>query len=541
MFPTEMLRQLTVSALCVCLIACEKESQADRATREGILIMGNANDPKSLDLQVVTGVLDSNVMRALFEGLIQFHPSDDLATPTGSALEVTPDETCTVWTVKLRQDAKWSDGHEVTAEDYAFAYERILTPDLAAKYAEMLYFVKGAEAFNKGETKDFSSVGLNIIDKWTFTITLRGPTPYFRQLLKHYTWYPVPKHVVLKHGTIGQIGNPWSKPANHVGNGPFRIKSYRRTDHIEVERNPYYWNARNVSLNGIRFLPINNPYTEARMFRDGQIHVTYTAPAEVVDMMKKNHPSVLRQEPYFGTDLFRFNTTRKPMDDIKVRRALSMTLDRQALCENVYRGYVPPYGLTPPTRDYQPPADVKFDIAEAKKLFAEAGFPDGKGFPRLKLLVSSREAAATIGAATQAMWRQHLGVEIEIEHKEWTAYLVAMQSLDFDICSGGWIGDYIDPLTFLEMWSPGNGNNNTGWVSQPFADKLAESFQLTDPSERYAKLKQAEQILLAEAPMAPVAWRSKNYLIHPSVKGWNPLLLDCHPYTSVRLVPRKKD
>lgn len=541
MFLKVMLRQLTALSLFLCLAACEKESQVDQATREGILIMGNANDPKSLDLQVVTGVLDSNIMRALFEGLIQFHPSEDLATPTGSALEVTPDETCTVWTVKLRQDAKWSDGQEVTAEDYAFAYERILTPDLAAKYAEMLYFVKGAEAFNKGETTDFSTVGIKKIDKWTFTMTLRGPTPYFRELLKHYTWYPVPKHAILKYGTIGQIGNPWSKSENHVGNGPFRIKSYRRNDHIEVERNPYYWNEKNVALNGIRFLPITNSYTEARMFRDGQIHVTYTAPVEVVDMMKKNNSPVLRQEPYFGTDLFRFNTTRKPMDDVKVRRALSMTLDREALCKNVFRGYHTPYGLTPPTLGYQPPHDVKFDPVEAKKLFVEAGFPDGKGFPRLKLLVSSREAAATTGAAVQAMWREHLGVEIEIENKEWTAYLVAMQSLDFDICAGGWIGDFIDPLTFLEMWSPGNGNNNTGWFSQPFADKLAESFQLTDPAERYSKLKQAEQILLAEAPIAPVAWRSKNYLIHPSVQGWDPLLLDCHPYTSVRLVPQEKD
>ncbi|MES2980941.1 MAG: peptide ABC transporter substrate-binding protein [Verrucomicrobiota bacterium] len=539
MFPAEMLRQLTFSALCLCLVSCEKESQIDQANREGILILGNANDPKSLDPQVVTGVLDSNVMRALFEGLIQFHPSEDLATPLGSALEVTPDETATIWTVKLRPDAKWSDGREVTSEDYAFAYQRILTPDLAAKYAEMLYFVDGAEAFNKGETKDFSTVGIEIIDSHNFKIKLRGPTPYFREVLKHYTWGPVPKHAVTKHGEIGTIGNPWSKVKNHVSNGPFRLKSYRRNHHIEVEQNPYYWNAKNVSLKGIRFLPISNSFTEARMFRDGQLHVTYSAPKEVVDLMKKTDPSVLRQEPYFGTDILRFNTTRKPMDDVRVRRALSMTLDRDALCKNVYSGYNPTFGLTPPTDGYQPPRGVKFDPTEAKKLFAEAGFPDGKGFPTLKLLVSSREAAATIGAATQAMWREHLGVEIEIENKEWTAYLVAMQSLDFDMVSGGWIGDYIDPLTFLEMWTPGNGNNNTGWVSQPYLDKLNESLKVTDPTERYIFLKQAEEILLADAPMAPVAWRSKNYLIHPSVKGWDPVLLDCHPYTNVRLVPQK--
>lgn len=503
--------------------------------------MGNANDPKSLDPQVVTGVLDSNVMRALFEGLIQFHPSDDLATPLGSALEVTPDETYTIWTVKLRPDAKWSDGEPVTSEDYAFAYKRILTPDLAAKYAEMLYFLKGAEAYNKGQTEDFSTVGMEVIDPYTFKLNLRGPTPYFKELLKHYTWYPVPKHAILKHGEIGTIGNPWSKVKNHVSNGPFRLKSYRRNDHIEVERNPHYWNAANVSLKGIRFLPVTNAFTEARMFRDGQIHVTYTAPKEVVDLMKKTDPSVLRQEPYFGTDILRFNNKRKPMDDVRVRRALSMTLDRDALCSNIYSGYKPAYGLTPPTSGYQPPNMLKFDPAEAKRLFAEAGFPNGKGFPRLKLLVSSREAAATIGAATQAMWREHLGVEIEIENKEWTAYLVAMQSLDFDLVAGGWIGDYIDPLTFLEIFSPGNSHNNTGWVSQPFMDKLNLSMQVTDPAERYSLLKQAEEILLADAPMAPVAWRSKNYLLHPSVKGWDPVLLDCHPYTNVSLVPQKKD
>lgn len=541
MLSAVMLRQLTFSALCLCLVACQKESQVDKATREGILIMGNSNDPKSLDPQVVTGVLESNIMRALFEGLVQFHPTEDLATPMGGALEVTPDETFTIWTVKLRPDAKWSDGEPVTAEDYAFAYERILTPDLTAKYAEMLYFLEGAIDYNLGKTNDFSSVGIKVINPHEFVLKLRGPTPYFGELLKHYTWYPVPKHVVLKHGKMGMIGNPWSKVGNHVSNGPFRLKSYRRNDHIEVERNPYYWDAKNVSLNGIRFLPISNPYTEARMFRDGQLHVTYTAPAEVVDLMKKTNPSALRQEPYFSTDILRFNTTRKPMDDVRVRRALSMTMDRDALCDNVFRGFKSPYGLSPPTDSYQPPRIVRFDPTEAKKLLAEAGYPDGKGFPKLKLLVSSKEAASTTGAAIQAMFREHLGIEIEIENKEWSAYLTAMQSLDFDMVSGGWSGDYIDPLTFLEIFTPASNHNNTGWVSQPFLDKINLSLQVSDPAERFSILKQAEEILLTDAPIAPIAWRSKNYLIHPSVQGWDPLLLDCHPYTNVSLVPQKKD
>tara|TARA_B110000037_G_scaffold161873_1_gene182839 strand:+ start:28960 stop:30525 length:1566 start_codon:yes stop_codon:yes gene_type:complete len=520
------------------LISCQKESQVDRATKDGILLLANSSDPKSFDPQVVTGVLESNINRALFEGLIAFHPTEDLAAPGGVALEVVPDETFTVWTATLRPDAKWSDGHPVTAEDFAFTYERILSPGLGAKYASMLYFMEGAEDFNLGKTKDFSTVGMKVIDPLNFEMTLRGPTPFFRELLKHYTWYPVPKHKVLEYGTIAQIGNLWSKPENLVSNGPYRIKSFRRNAHIEVERNPYYWDAENVTLNGIRFLPISNVFTEARMFRDGQLHVTYGAAPEVVDLMKKVDPSAVRQEPYLGTVLYRFNTTRAPLDDVRVRRALSMALDREALCDNVFRGYLPAYGMTPPMGDYDPPHGTSFDPAAARKLLAEAGYPGGKGFPRLGLLIASRETAATLATAVQAMWREHLGVEVEIENKEWTAYIVATQSLEYDIVAGGWIGDYIDPLTFLEMWTPDNGNNNTGWDSKPFVAKLEESIQATDPAVRYELLFEAESILLEDSPITPIAWWGKNYLIHPSVKGWEPLLLDNHPFKNLKLVPQ---
>ncbi len=533
-----MLRLLLISAAFLCLISCQKESQVDRATKEGILLLGNSSDPKSFDPQVVTGVLESNINRALFEGLITFDPREDLAAPGGVAMEVIPDETFTVWTAKLRSDAKWSDGQPVTAEDFAFSYERILSPGLGAKYASMLYFMQGAEDFNTGKNKDFSTVGIKVIDPLTFEVTLRGPTPFFKELLKHYTWYPVPKHKVLEYGTIAQIGNLWSKPENLVSNGPYRIKSFRRNAHIEVERNPHYWDAENVTLNGIRFLPISNVFTEARMFRDGQLHITYSAAPEVVDLMKKEDPSMLRQEPYLGNVLFRFNTTKKTLDDVRVRRALSLALDREAICNNVFRGFTPAYGVTPPLGDYNPPRGAGFDLEAARKSLAEAGFPDGKGFPRLKLLTASNESAENLAAAVQAIWRKNLGVEVEIEKKEWTAYIVATQKMEYDIVGGGWIGDYIDPLTFLEMWSPGNGNNNTGWNSKPFADKLEQSVQASDAESRYKLLYEAEKILLEDSPIAPVAWRGKNYLIHPSVKGWEPLLLDNHPFKNLKLVPQ---
>lgn len=533
-------RTLFLLPALLCLTGCQEETQVEKANRDGILIVGNSNEPKGLDSQVVTGVLESNIMRALFEGLVSDHPSDDAANLPAGAETLEPDATATVWTAKLRPNAKWSDGAPVTARDYAFAYERILTPEFAAKYAEMLYFLKGADRFNKGETKDFSTVGVEVVDDLTLRLTLRGPTPYFPQILKHYTWNPVPRHVVLKHGTMTQKGNPWSKLGNIVSNGPYQLKSWRRTDHLEVERNPHYWGAADVTLNGVRFLPINNSYTEARMFRDGQMHVTYTAPPEIVDLMLKENPKVLRQEPYVGTLFFRCNTKRKPLEDVRVRRALSLSFSQQEICDKILRGYKPAFGMTPPMAGYDTPHAISYDPETARKLLTEAGFPaaaDGKRatFPRLKILLASRETAATVAQAIQAMWRKELGIEVEIENKEWTAYLAAMQEFDYDLASSGWIGDYLDPLTFLEMWTDGNGNNLTGWTNPKFEELLKQSHQEADPAKRYVLLRDAETIMTAEAPVLLLAWYARNYLMDPSVENWHPLLLDNHPYDVLRL------
>jgi oligopeptide transport system substrate-binding protein len=246
---------------------------------------------------------------------------------------------------------------------------------------------------------------------------------------------------------------------------------------------------------------------------------------------------MLRQEPYVGTFFYRCNTTRKPLTDPRVRQALSFAIDRNAICANVFRGYTPAYAMTPPMGDYHPPKIAAFDPDKARQLLAEAGYPGGKGFPRLKILIASRETAATLAQAMQAMWRDILGVEVEIENKEWNAYIVAMQDLDYDIASAGWIGDYLDPLTFLEMWTPGNGNNNTGWDNPEFVKLLQQSFQEPDSARRFQLLHQAETLLVGEAPILLVAWQARNYLLHPSVEGWHPLLLSNNPYQFLRLVP----
>ena len=532
-----MLRPTTILlAAALGLASCSRETQVDRANREGILLIGNSGEPKALDPHLVTGVLESKVIGALMEGLVADDPESDDALPPGAALSWEPNEDMTEWTFHLRPDGKWSDGTPVTASDYVFSFHRMLHPDLLAPYVEMLYVIDQAEAFNKGEITDFSKVGVRAEDDFTLKLRLREPVPYLPSLTRHYTWFAVPRHIILIHGKMTDRFTDWCLPGNMVGNGPFRLKSWKFHDAIEVDRNPHYWDKENVGLNGIRFLPIENPYTEARAFFAGQVHSTYTLPADLIDTTKEKHPEFLRQEPYVGTVFIRLNTTRKGLDDARVRRALSLAVDRKALTDFVMQGYFPADSMTPEMGQYKPDPVLGFNPEEARRLLAEAGYPEGKGFPRFSILIS-RPAARASTEAVQAMWRKHLNIIVDIQNKDWGSYITAQQTLEFDIASAGWIGDYLDPTTFLTIWTKGNGNNNTGWSSEAYEGMLEDAAHQSDNDRRLAIFRDAERLLMDEQPIIPLAFYSRNYLHRPEVKGWHPLLLDNHPYKSIRLEP----
>lgn len=532
-----MLRSLTtLLAAALVLASCSRETQVERANREGILILGNSGEPKALDPQLVTGVLESKIIGALMEGLVADDPKSDDALPPGAALSWEHNEAMTEWTFHLRPDGKWSDGTPVTASDYVFSYQRMLHPEFIAPYVEMLYFIDQAEAFNKGEIDDFTKVGVWAEDDFTLKLRLREPVPYLPSLTRHYTWFAVPRHIILIHGKMTDRFTPWALPGNFVGNGPFRLKSWEFHKAIEVDRNPHYWDKENVGLNGIRFLPIENPYTEARAFLAGQLHSSYTLPSDFIDSVAAKQPEFLRQEPYVGTVFMRLNTTRKGLDDPRVRRALSLAIDRKAITEHVLEGYFPATSLTPKMGQYEPEKVLGFDPDAARKLLADAGYPDGKDFPRFSILIS-RPAARASTEAIQAMWREHLNIIVDIQNKDWGSYITAQQTLDFDIASAGWIGDYLDPTTFLLMWTKGNGNNNTGWGSEAYEKLLDEAAHQSDNTRRLEIFRQAERLLMEEQPIIPTAFYSRNYLHRPEVKGWYPLLLDNHPYKSIRLEP----
>ena len=522
--------------------ACSGETPVERGTREGILIMGNASEPKGFDPHVVSGVLESNIIRSLFEGLVGGHPSEDGVALPGVAERWEPNEDSSVWTFHLREDAVWSDGHPLTAEDFLFSFERLLTPSLASDYSFMLYYIRGAEAFHTGETTDFSTVGVSAPDPHTLVVELNGPLPFLPEITKHYTWYPVPKHVVLRYGEIGEPFTKWTRPGHIVSNGPFVLKSWRINDHVEVEKNPLYWDADTVTLNGIRFLPIINAYTEARMFRNDQLHITYTLAPEMIGHSKEHMPENVRTQLYLGTYFARCNVDSPAFSDPRVREAFSLAIDQQSIIDNVTLGnQKPATGLVPPFGDYPPSTPVTFDPERARELLAEAGYPGGKGLPDIEFLTTDQDTAKALSEALQAMWKEHLGVTVKIKQMEWTSYLSTMFDQNYDLAAGGWIGDYLDPLTFLDMWIEGGGNNRTGWSNSEFEKILHRAGQTGDATERYQLLKEAEELFLSERPILPIYWYTRNVLISDNVEGWDSLILDNHPYKFVRLRPSQAD
>jgi len=536
---TKGVRCAVLILLAAMLGSCESDRVIDRATADGILILGNGSEPKTLDPQLVQSVGDSNIMRAVFEGLVTFDDDEDAVARPGVAERWEPNDDFTVWTFFLRPDAKWSNGDPVTAHDFVYSYQRILEPAFASPYASMLFFLAGAEAFNKGETDDFGTVGVRAVDDLTLELSLIGPTDYFPEIVKHTTWLPVHRPTIEKFGSMTDRFTDWQRPGNHVGNGPFQLKSWRINHAVEVEPNPHYWDAESVSLNGIVFRPIPSEYTEERAFRDGQLHYTYTLASNLIEWYREHNPEVLRTESYAGSYFYRCNVNKPPLDDVRVRRALALAIDRKGIVENVtLGGQIPATAYTPPFEGvYDTPDRVRFDPEAARAYLAEAGYPGGEGFPGFQILINTLESHRAIAEAIQAMWKEHLGIDnVTIDNQEWKVFQRTLHNLDYEVARSGWIGDYVYPTTFLTMWRTDDTNNETGWSNAEYDRLIAQALRSTDPADRIANLQQAEEILLEEMPILPIYWYTRVFLLHPDVKNWNPMVLDNRPFKAIRLV-----
>jgi oligopeptide transport system substrate-binding protein len=442
----------------------------------------------------------------------------------------------TKWTFYLR-DAKWTNGDPVRAQDFVYSWQRILIPELGAEYAPMLYVIKNAEAFNTGKLKDFSQVGVKALDDKTLEVTLGGSTSYFPLMLQHYSFFPVNPRAVEEHGGMTDRQSGWSTFENYVGNGPFRLKKWVTNQVIEVERNPDYWDAKTVKLNGIRFFPIDNVNAEETMFRNDRLHITNTVFPDKIPFFAEKMPDQLRNDPYLGTYFYRINVTRKPFNDPRVRSALALALDKKLLVDKVAKGgQAPATGFVPTgIAGYQASKAITFRPDEARRLLAEAGYPGGKGFPKVEIMINTSESHRKIAEAVQELWRQELGINVGIYNQEWKVYLDNQSSLNFDLSRSGWIADYAHPSTFVDMFTSGNGNNDTGW-SNPRYDALIDAARRAgSEDERVRLMHDAEEVLLTDMPIIPIYWYTRVYLLDTQVRGWYPKLLDNHPYKHVWL------
>lgn len=531
---------LLCTAACALLLAgCgSRASKIEDANRAGILHVGNGSEPQDLDPQTVTGVPEHKIIMALIEGLVSEDPVTLEPEPAvAERWEISEDGR--TYTFHLREDARWSDGRPITAEDFLLSYKRMLTPSLGGEYANMIYdFVENAEAWYRGELDDFSRVGFRVIDPHTLQIRLRNRTPFFLQMLaSHYSWWPVPIHVIEKFGGLDRKGTAWTRPENFVGNGPFRLKKWIPNQILVVEKNPNYWDAGRVRLNEIHFYPIESGDTEERMFRTGQLHITSTVPLSKIDVYRREHPEYLRIDPYLGVYFYRFNVTRPPFDDVRVRRAFALAVDRESLVKNVLRGgQAPAYTFTPLVfPDYQPTARLSGTVAEARRLLAEAGYPDGKGMPVVEVLYNTSEDHRIIAEALQQMWKTNLGIETRLVNQEWKVYLDSQDTLNFSLCRAGWIADYLDPNTFLEIFVTGGGNNDTGWSNARYDALRAAALAAPTDEERFRIYAEMEAILMEELPVLPLYHYTRIHLVHTSVEGYHPTLLDNHPWKYVGL------
>ena len=512
-----------------------RETNVQRGIQNGILHRGTGPTVADLDPHLATGTDHYTILSALYEGLVGEDPVDLRPVPgVAERWSVSPDGL--TYTFHLRANARWSNGEPLTAQHFVDAWQRALTPAMAADYASLLYLLAGAEAFHKGHTTDFSQVGVVAVDPQTLRVTLEYAAPHFLSVLQHWIWYPLHLPSIRAVGAVYERGSAWARPGTMVSNGPFTLTHWTG-DRVVVVKNPHYWDAETVRLNEIHFHAFESVDAEERAFRAGQLHVTDALPISKVNAYRRNSPELLRIDPYLGTYFYRINVRRPFLNSPQVRRALALAVDRSAITEKILGGgQLPASGFVPPGVPGYPALDpLRHDPDQARRLLAEAGYPEGRGAPPIELLFNTSENHRVIAEALQQMWRQALGLEVTLRNMENASVLQSRRAGDYQLLRSVWIADFIDPSSFLDIWRSDSGNNHTGWENETYDRLLHQASRTRDPAARFELLRRAETLLLTEAPFVPIYSFNHVYLLHPSVQGWHPTLLDHHPYKHVSL------
>ncbi|QXM06508.1 peptide ABC transporter substrate-binding protein [Crassaminicella indica] len=510
---------LFVTALTGCTGNKPEEKKGEVVLRWNI-----SSEPKTIDPQLNSASDGGHIINNTFEGLMR-ERDGKLEKAMAESYDVSDDGL--TYTFHLR-DAKWSDGKPVRAQDFEYAWKRALDPNLVpepSEYAFQLFYIKGAQDAYEGKGS-LDDVAVKAIDDKTLEVTLNAPTAYFLNLTTFYTYMPVRKDMVEKDP------KGWARnPEIAVSNGPFKLADYIMGDRIILEKNENYWKADDVKIDKIEALMIVEQSTALTAYEAGEIDIIDDLPTQEIPRLKAENPTFMIW-PEVGTYYYIFNVTKAPTDDVRVRKALSLAIDRKAIVEKVTKGgQIPATGFTPPGlldaegKEFQKVAgDYGIDpnaakVEEAKKLLAEAGYPNGEGFPEIEVIYNTSESHKAVAEAIQAMWKENLGIDVKLANQEWAVFQDTRHQGNFSIARAGWLGDYADPMTMLDLWLSYSGNNDAQWNS-PKYDKLIEDSKILTGQERFKLLYDAQKLMMDEMIVMPIYYYTRPQMVSEHVKNW---------------------
>lgn len=488
------------------------------------IIINNGSEPSSFDPHKTEGVPEAQIAYQLLEGLVTKDGDGKEQPGVAVSWESTPD--FKQWTFKLRPEAKWSNGEPVTAHDFEFAWKRLADPKTASPYASYLDYLKVANAQDVIDAKKQpSELGVKALDDHTFQVTLSEPVPYLVGMTTHQSMLPVPKSVVEKHG------DAWVKKENHVGNGAYKLVDHVINEKVVFERNPTYWNDKETVINKATFLAIPSSTTDVQRYRAGEIDVTnYDLTPEQFQQLKKEIPNELYVVRTLSTYMYELNNNKKPFDDVRVRKALNLSLDRSIITDKVLnQGQTPTYVFTPPYisegEAIQQPAYSQLSMeernAQAVKLLEEAGFSKSNPL-KFTILYNTNENHKKIAIAASSIWKANTKglVDVKLENQEWKTYLDTRRQGKSEVARAGWAADYNQATTFINYFLS-NSSNNTSFYKNPAYDAaVAESYKATDAAGRAAAYAKAEAVLAEDAAVVPVYNYVNTRLVKPYVKGY---------------------
>ena len=526
--------------------AAENEATEETASTGDFNITVNlASEPQTMDPALNTTSDGSNMANHLFEGLMKWEDSGaevngsdgtahsaQLAPGQAESYEKTENEDGTVtYTFKLRDGIKWSDGKDVTAGDFEYAWKRLVDPATAADYSYMLDCVVNANEIIAGE-KDASELAVKAVDDKTFEVTLVNDLPYFEELCAFPAMMPVRQDI------IEEAGDNWTfDVATYISNGAYKMKEWTHNSQIVVEKNENYYDYEKLGPETITFKLMDNQNAMLSGFNSGELDFIEDVPqAEIANLIASGDMKIV---DYIGTYYVCFQTQKAPFDDPKVRKAFSLAIDRTYIVNQVTQsgqveagGFVPAgvYDAEGATGDdfrtvggdyYKPTdADYEANCEEARALLAEAGYPDGEGFPVVEYLYNTSDAHKAVAEALQYMWEEELGVKVTLNNQEWAAFLQTRKDGDYSIARNGWIADYNDPISFLDMWMTGGGNNDAQYENEEYDSLIKEAKTTTDVKERMELLHKAEDKIIGEDnALAPLYFYTQKYMLADGIEG----------------------